>query len=62
MVKAARLSPWPRIDIALSGHRLLPRERGIFASLTAEENLLLPPAVASGGMSVDEIIRDVSEL
>jgi len=32
-----------------------PEERGIFSSLSAEENLLLPPAVGSGGMSVDEI-------
>jgi branched-chain amino acid transport system ATP-binding protein len=32
-----------------------PEERGIFSSLTAEENLLLPPAVGSGGMSVDEL-------
>jgi branched-chain amino acid transport system ATP-binding protein len=32
-----------------------PEERGIFASLTAEENLELPPQVAEGGMSVEEI-------
>ncbi|HMM72863.1 MAG TPA: ABC transporter ATP-binding protein [Rhodocyclaceae bacterium] len=32
-----------------------PEERGIFSSLSAEENLLLPPVVGSGGMSVDEI-------
>ena len=32
-----------------------PEERGIFASLSTEENLLLPPAVADGGMSVEEI-------
>jgi branched-chain amino acid transport system ATP-binding protein len=32
-----------------------PEERGIFASLSAEENLLLPPQVGSGGMSVQEI-------
>jgi len=32
-----------------------PEERGIFSSLSAEENLLLPPAVGSGGMSVDDI-------
>jgi branched-chain amino acid transport system ATP-binding protein len=32
-----------------------PEERGIFASLTAEENLMLPPVIAPGGMSVDEI-------
>ena len=42
-------------DIAYLGIGYCPEERGIFASLTAEENLLLPPEVASGGMSVDEI-------
>ena len=42
-------------EIAHLGIGYCPEERGIFASLSAEENLLLPPAVASGGMSVDEI-------
>jgi branched-chain amino acid transport system ATP-binding protein len=32
-----------------------PEERGIFASLSAEENLMLPPVIAPGGMSVGEI-------
>ncbi|MFK0089054.1 ABC transporter ATP-binding protein [Pseudomonas sp. NPDC090755] len=32
-----------------------PEERGIFASLNVEENLLLPPTVRSDGMSLDEI-------
>jgi branched-chain amino acid transport system ATP-binding protein len=32
-----------------------PEERGIFASLDVEENLLLPPTVRSGGMGIDEI-------
>ncbi len=32
-----------------------PEERGIFASLNVEENLLLPPTVRSGGMSIDDI-------
>ncbi|NMF97623.1 ABC transporter ATP-binding protein [Aromatoleum toluolicum] len=32
-----------------------PEERGIYAGLSTEENLLLPPVVGSGGMSVDEI-------
>ena len=32
-----------------------PEERGIFASLSAEENLMLPPTIAPGGMSLDEI-------
>ncbi|MFL5419255.1 MAG: ABC transporter ATP-binding protein [Myxococcales bacterium] len=34
-----------------------PEERGIFSSLSAEENLLLLPRVGSGGMSVDELYR-----
>jgi branched-chain amino acid transport system ATP-binding protein len=42
-------------DIAYLGVGYCPEERGIFAGLSAEENLLLPPEVASGGMSVDEI-------
>jgi len=42
-------------EIAHLGVGYCPEERGIFASLSAEENLLLPPAVASGGMSLDEI-------
>jgi branched-chain amino acid transport system ATP-binding protein len=32
-----------------------PEERGIFSSLSAEENLMLPPALADGGMSVEQI-------
>jgi branched-chain amino acid transport system ATP-binding protein len=32
-----------------------PEERGIFASLTVEENLLLPPVLAPGGLTVEEI-------
>ena len=51
-----------RETIAMRTHRIAhlgigycPEERGIFASLSAEENLLLPPEVASGGMTVDEI-------
>ena len=41
--------------IARHGVGYVPEERAIFASLTAEENLMLPPEVASGGMSVEEI-------
>jgi branched-chain amino acid transport system ATP-binding protein len=39
----------------LGGVGYCPEERGIFASLTAEENLMLPPTIAAGGMSVAEI-------
>jgi branched-chain amino acid transport system ATP-binding protein len=45
----------PPHRIARMGLGYCPEERGIFASLTCEENLLLPPPVADGGMTVDEI-------
>jgi len=41
--------------IARLGIGYCPEERGIFTSLTCEQNLMLPPVVAEGGMSVDEI-------
>ncbi|HXQ52025.1 MAG TPA: ABC transporter ATP-binding protein [Stellaceae bacterium] len=41
--------------IARLGVGYCPEERGIFASLSVEENLLLPPVVRPGGMSVSEI-------
>ena len=42
-------------QIAKLGIGYCPEERGIFASLSCEENLLLPPEIASGGMGLDEI-------
>ena len=41
--------------IARMGIGYCPEERGIFSSLSAEENLMLPPQLAEGGMSVAEI-------
>ncbi len=48
--------------IAMGTHRIArlgigycPEERGIFSSLSAEENLMLPPQLAAGGMSVEQI-------
>lgn len=41
--------------IARLGIGYCPEERGIYSGLTTEENLLLPPVVQSGGLSVDEI-------
>lgn len=41
--------------IARRGVALCPEERGVFASLTVLENLLLPPKIADGGLSLDEI-------
>jgi branched-chain amino acid transport system ATP-binding protein len=42
-------------DIARLGIGYCPEERGIFASLSCEENLMLPPSVSSGGMGLEEI-------
>ena len=42
-------------EIARRGIGYCPEERGIYAGLSTEENLLLPPVVQPGGMSVDEI-------
>ena len=51
-----------REAIALAPHRIArlgvaycPEERGIYASLSTEENLLLPPPLGPGGMSIAEI-------
>jgi len=43
--------------IARSGIAYCPEERGIFASLDVTENLMLPPVIAPGGLSLDEIYR-----
>jgi len=43
--------------IAREGIALCPEERGIFASLGVEENLLLPPQVKPGGLSLEQIFQ-----
>jgi branched-chain amino acid transport system ATP-binding protein len=43
--------------IARLGIALCPEERGIFASLDVEENLLLPPKVRPGGLELDRIFE-----
>jgi len=45
----------PSNRIARQGIAYCPEERGIFASLNVEENLLLPPVVRDGGLPVEEI-------
>jgi branched-chain amino acid transport system ATP-binding protein len=45
----------PAYRIAHLGLGFCPEERGIFASLNVEENLMLPPQVRSDVMSLDEI-------
>ncbi|PBB41879.1 ABC transporter ATP-binding protein [Mesorhizobium sp. WSM3866] len=47
----------PLHRVAHQGIGFVPEERGIFATLTVDENLILPPMVAKGGMSVDEIFE-----
>jgi branched-chain amino acid transport system ATP-binding protein len=44
-------------DIARTGIAFCPEERGIFASLSVEENLLLPPQVKNGGLPLDRIFE-----
>jgi branched-chain amino acid transport system ATP-binding protein len=45
----------PTHRIAHLGIGYCPEERAIFSSLSAEENLMLPPTLKSGGMSVEQI-------
>lgn len=47
----------PLHRVAHRGLGFVPEERGIFSTLTVYENLLLPPAVAKGGMTIDEIFE-----
>jgi len=55
MVNGRETIDWSPHRIARLGVGYCPEERGIFASLSAEENLLLPPRFTSEGMSVQEI-------
>jgi branched-chain amino acid transport system ATP-binding protein len=47
----------PTYRIAHLGIGYCPEERGIFSSLSVEENLMLPPAIGANGMGVDEIFE-----
>ena len=49
-----RLKPF---EIGRLGIAYCPEERGIFASLNVEENILLPPVVKTGGMTMQELYR-----
>jgi branched-chain amino acid transport system ATP-binding protein len=42
-------------QVARLGLGYCPEERGIFSTLSCEENLMLPPKIGPGGMSVEEI-------
>jgi branched-chain amino acid transport system ATP-binding protein len=56
-LKNAELIKLPSNRIARMGIAFCPEERGIFASLDVEENLLLPPQVAPGGLSMEEVFK-----
>jgi len=47
----------PSNRIARLGIAWCPEERGIFSSLNVEENLMLPPKVRDGGLSVEQIYQ-----
>jgi branched-chain amino acid transport system ATP-binding protein len=54
-VHGAEAITMPTHRIARLGIGYCPEERGIFSSLSAQENLLLPPKLADGGMTVEQI-------
>ncbi len=54
-IEGVETAALPPHRIAHLGLGYCPEERGIFTSLSCEENLLLPPPVAEGGMGLDEI-------
>ncbi len=55
MINGREAIALPPHKIAHLGVGYCPEERGIYSSLSTEENLLLPPLVGSGGMSINEI-------
>ncbi|MBW7900516.1 MAG: ABC transporter ATP-binding protein [Rhodocyclaceae bacterium] len=55
MLNGREIIDWAPHRIAQLGVGYCPEERGIYAGLSCEENLMLPPRVGSGGMSVEEL-------
>ncbi|MGE0310118.1 MAG: ABC transporter ATP-binding protein [Lautropia sp.] len=55
MVNGVETVSMPPHRIARLGLGYCPEERGILTSLSCEENLLLPPRIADGGMSIEDI-------
>jgi branched-chain amino acid transport system ATP-binding protein len=54
-VRGTETIQWPPHRIARLGVGYCPEERGIFSSLSTEENLMLPPTLSLGGMSLAQI-------
>lgn len=57
LVDGRRVDHLSAYKIARLGVGYVPEERGIFSSLSVRENLLLPPVLKTGGMTLDEIYR-----
>ncbi len=55
LLKDVETAAWAPERIARLGMAYVPEDRGIFAGLTVEENLMLPPVIAAGGLSTAEI-------
>ena len=55
MFEGAETIRMPSRQIARLGVGYVPEERGIFSSLSVTENLMLPPRVKPGGLSVDQV-------
>jgi branched-chain amino acid transport system ATP-binding protein len=55
--EGAELIRFPAEKIARAGVAFCPEERGIFASLGVQENLMLPPQVRPGGLPLDRIFE-----
>ena len=55
VLEGAETIALPSRAIARLGIGYVPEERGIYASLSVEENLMLPPRVRPGGLSVEQI-------
>jgi len=51
------LTKLPQHHVPRLGIGYVPEERGIFASLSVDENLMLPPAFHAGGLDLEEIYR-----
>src|SRR5204862_8146445 len=52
---AQELIDRPTYEIARQGIAYCPEERAIFSSLSVRENLMLPPVLRSGGLSLDQL-------
>jgi branched-chain amino acid transport system ATP-binding protein len=54
-VKGQEVIGLPTHKVARLGLGYCPEERGIFSSLSCEENLMLPPVLTQGGMPIEQI-------